>query len=35
VDIIAVMSACAQDVTPVNGAACAPTGLHFRLEQAE
>jgi uncharacterized protein YcgI (DUF1989 family) len=34
-DIIAVMSACPQDITPVNGAACVPTELHFRLETAE
>lgn len=33
-DIIAVMSACPQDITPVNGAACVPTELHFRLETA-
>jgi uncharacterized protein YcgI (DUF1989 family) len=31
-DIIAVMSACPQDVTPVNGRDCAPTELHFRVE---
>ena len=31
-DIIAVMSACPQDITPVNGAACVPTELHFRVE---
>ena len=34
-DIIAVMSACPQDITPVNGAACVPTELHFQVEQAE
>ena len=34
-DIIAVMSACPQDITPVNGAACVPTELHFQIEQAE
>ena len=34
-DLIAVMSACPQDITPVNGAACVPTELHFRLETAE
>ena len=31
-DIIAVMSACPQDITPVNGDALAPTELHFRIE---
>tara|TARA_B100000989_G_scaffold22243_1_gene14593 strand:+ start:527 stop:1225 length:699 start_codon:yes stop_codon:yes gene_type:complete len=31
-DIIAVMSACPQDITPVNGDALAPTELHFRVE---
>jgi len=31
-DIIAVMSACPQDLTPVNGDALAPTELHFRIE---
>ena len=31
-DIIAVMSACPQDLTPVNGDALAPTELHFRVE---
>ena len=33
-DIIAVMSACPQDLTPVNGDALAPTELHFRVEAA-
>lgn len=28
-DVIAIMSACPQDVTPVNGADCAPCELHF------
>ncbi len=28
-DVIAVMSACPQDVTPVNGVNCKPTELHF------
>ncbi|MEC7172461.1 MAG: urea carboxylase-associated family protein [Pseudomonadota bacterium] len=31
-DIIAVMSACPQDLTPVNGDGLAPTELHFRIE---
>ena len=31
-DIIVVMSACPQDLTPVNGDALAPTELHFRIE---
>ena len=31
-NIIAVMSACPQDITPVNGDALAPTELHFRIE---
>ena len=31
-EIIAVMSACPQDVTPVNGRDCVPTELHFRVE---
>ena len=31
-DIIVVMSACPQDVTPVNGRDCVPTELHFRVE---
>ena len=31
-DIVAVMSACPQDVTPVNGRDCIPTELHFRVE---
>jgi uncharacterized protein YcgI (DUF1989 family) len=31
-DIIAVMSACPQDVTPVNGRDCVPSELHFRVE---
>ena len=31
-DIIAVMSACPQDLTPVNGDDLAPTELHFRIE---
>lgn len=31
-DVIAVMSACPQDVTPVNGRDCIPTELHFRVE---
>ena len=30
--IIAVMSACPQDLTPVNGDGLAPTELHFRIE---
>ena len=31
-DIIAVISACPQDLTPVNGDGLAPTELHFRIE---
>ena len=31
-DVIAVMSACPQDLTPVNGDGLAPTELHFRIE---
>jgi uncharacterized protein YcgI (DUF1989 family) len=31
-DLIAVMSACPQDVTPVNGRDCIPSELHFRVE---
>ena len=31
-DIIAVMSACPQDLTPINGDGLAPTELHFRIE---
>ena len=31
-DIIAVMSACPQDLTPVNGDGLAPTELHFLIE---
>ena len=31
-DLIAVMSACPQDVTPVNGRDCMPSELHFRVE---
>lgn len=31
-DIIVVMSACPQDITPVNGADCAPQALHFKVD---
>ncbi|GIS11017.1 MAG: hypothetical protein CM15mP115_01680 [Alphaproteobacteria bacterium] len=31
-DIIAVMSACPQDLTPINGDGLSPTELHFRIE---
>ena len=31
-DIIAVMSACPQDLTPINGNGLSPTELHFRIE---
>ena len=31
-DIITIMSACPQDLTPVNGDGLAPTELHFRIE---
>ncbi len=31
---IAVMSACPQDLMPVNGEACAPCGVNFRVEGA-
>lgn len=31
VDVIAVMSACPQDMTPVNGEDCEPTELHFSV----
>ena len=31
-DVIAVMSACPQDLTPVNGDGLAPTELHFQIE---
>ena len=34
-DIIAVMSACPQDLTPVNGDGLAPTELHFRIEDSQ
>lgn len=33
-DVIAVMSACPQDVTPVNGAGTSPAGLSFRVDRA-
>ena len=32
-DVIAVMSACPQDLTPVNGDGLAPTELHFWIEE--
>ncbi|MEH6442734.1 MAG: urea carboxylase-associated family protein [Oceanospirillaceae bacterium] len=33
-DLIAVMSACPQDVTPVNGANCSPSELHYSIAPA-
>ena len=33
-DIIAVMSACPQDITPINGSDCKPTELHFVVDNA-
>jgi len=33
-DIIAVMSACPQDITPVNGSDCVPTELHFTVQNS-
>ncbi len=33
-DTIAVMSACPQDITPVNGEGCEPVELHFCVEAA-
>lgn len=34
-DLIAVMSACPQDITPINGHNNAPTELHFRVENPD
>ena len=31
-DVIAVMSACPQDITPINGSECMPTELHFSVD---
>ncbi len=31
-DLIAVMSACPQDITPVNGDDCDPVELHFKVD---
>ncbi len=31
IDCIVVMSACLQDMIPINGAACQPTEVHYRL----
>ena len=31
-DTIAVMSACPQDMNPINGVGCSPTELHFSIE---
>lgn len=31
-DLVVIMSACPQDLTPVNGAAQCPTEVHFRLQ---
>ena len=33
-DMIAVMSACPQDITPINGSDCKPTELHFVVDNA-
>jgi len=33
-DVIAVMSACPQDITPVNGSDCVPTELHFTVQNS-
>ena len=30
-DVIAVMSACPQDMNPINGIGCDPTEVHFRV----
>jgi uncharacterized protein YcgI (DUF1989 family) len=30
-DCIVVMSACPQDILPINGAACIPTEAHFEI----
>jgi uncharacterized protein YcgI (DUF1989 family) len=30
-DCIVVMSTCPQDMIPINGAACTPTEVHYRL----
>ena len=30
-DCILVLSACPQDMIPINGAACAPTEVHYQL----
>lgn len=30
-DCVVVMSACPQDILPINGAACRPTGAHYRV----
>ena len=32
IDCIAVMSACPQDITPINGTDVAPTSLDFRVD---
>lgn len=31
-DVLAVMSACPQDMNPINGVDCMPTDLHFRVD---
>ena len=31
IDCIVVMSTCPQDMIPINGAACQPTEVHYRL----
>jgi len=30
-DVVAVMSACPQDMNPINGVGCSPTELHFQV----
>ena len=32
-DLVVIMSACPQDLTPVNGAAQRPADVHFRLRR--
>ena len=31
IDCIVVVSTCPQDMIPINGAACQPTEVHYRL----
>ena len=32
IDLVLVLSACPQDVTPINGAACVPSDAHYRVQ---